>query len=69
MNAQRIATALRLLADAIEDQAPEVTNAPDKGEKRKRARQAYQPKAPATDADNAKAEQALRRIGLIKAGG
>ena len=57
MNSARIASALRLLADAIEDEAPEVTNAPDKGEKRKRVRAAYRPTATATDADNAKADQ------------
>lgn len=66
MNSARIATALRLLADAIEDEAPEITNAPEKGEKRKRVRAPYRPATPATEADNAKADQALRHAGLLK---
>ena len=66
MNAARIALALRLLADAIEDDVPEVTNAPDKAEKRKRAREQYRPLTEATPEDKAKAEQALRRMGLLK---
>lgn len=69
VNASRVAAALRLLADAIEDDVPSATNVAEQEKRKKRVREPYRPDAVVSDEASAKADAALRRLGLLKTGG